>query len=128
MKRWHWVMLMASMLACACSSKPAQPTTGSQGTVGSGVTPPPVGASSAKTCADVKPRVEQLYRAEAQSKEPKRVEDAVADNTAMAMTDCAKNPAVVVPCLAGAGSVADLEKRCLVPLDDEGTEGEALRK
>jgi hypothetical protein len=127
MKRWHRVMLMASMLACACPSKPTAPNNGSQGT-GSDVTTPPVQPSNATTCNEVKARVEQLYRAEAQIKEPKRVEDAVADNTAMAMADCAKDPAKTVPCLASAATVADLEKRCLVPLDDEGTEGEAVRK
>jgi hypothetical protein len=76
----------------------------------------------------VKPRVEQLYRVEAQSKEPKRVDEAVADNTTMAMNDCAKDPGKLVPCLARVPTAAALEKECLIPLDDEGTEAEALRK
>jgi hypothetical protein len=71
----------------------------------------------------VRPRVEQLYRAEAQAKEPTRVDDAVADNTHMVMNDCAKDPAKIVPCLAKAATVSELEKDCLIPLDDEGTEG-----
>jgi hypothetical protein len=77
---------------------------------------------SATTCDGVKPRVQDLYRAEAQQKEPKRVDEAVADNTQMVMNDCAKDPDKTVPCLAKAGSVAELEKDCLIPLDDEGTE------
>jgi O-acetylhomoserine/O-acetylserine sulfhydrylase-like pyridoxal-dependent enzyme len=70
----------------------------------------------------VKPRVEDLYRTEAQQKEPKRIDEAVADNTQMVMNDCAKDPAKTVPCLASVASVAELEKNCLIPLDDEGTE------
>jgi hypothetical protein len=119
MKRWLPVVALSAL--GACPGKSAAPTTGSQGTV-------TVAPTSARTCDEVRPRVEQLYRAEAQVKEPTRVDEAVADNTAMAMTDCAKDPATAVPCLASVPTVAELEKRCLVPLDDEGTEGDALRK
>jgi len=108
---------------CACSSTHGTGT----GSGGSGLgSAPPV--ANAKTCDDVKPRVEQMYRGEAQVKEPKRVDEAVADNTAMVMKDCAKDPAKIVPCLGSAGSVAELEKQCLFQLDDEGTEGEAIAK
>jgi len=107
-------LVLLVMVACACpSKKPAQ-----QGPGGSAA--PPV--ATATTCDGVKPRVEQLYRAEAQSKEPKRVEEAVADNTQMVMNDCVKDPAKTVPCLAKAATVSELEKDCLIPLDDEGTE------
>jgi hypothetical protein len=115
-----WLALVAAV-AASCSS--THGTGAGSGSVGSG--PPAVHAT---TCDEVKPRVEQLYRAEAQAKEPKRVDEAVADNTAMVMKDCAKDPGKTVPCLARAGSVAELEKQCLIPLDDEGTEGEALGK
>ncbi len=119
--KWWLVALAVS----ACSS--THGTGAGSGSMGSsGVTAPPV--ANAKTCDDVKPRVEQMYRGEAQIKEPKRVDEAVADNTAMVMRDCAKDPAKAVPCLAAAGSVVELEKQCLVQLDDEGTEGEALGK
>jgi hypothetical protein len=105
--------LLLVLAACACPSKPtAVPQTGS-GAVA------PTGA-----CADARANVEQLYRAEAQQKEPKRVDEATADNTRMVMTDCAKDPARVAPCLQKAASVAELEKQCLIPLDEEGTEGE----
>jgi hypothetical protein len=117
----RWLVLLA-MVACACPNKQtAGPSTGS-GTGGSGEVTPPV--TNANTCDEVKPRIEQLYRAEGQTREPKRVEDFVADNTAMVMADCAKDPARFVPCIASAPTVADLEKQCTVPLDDEGTEAD----
>ena len=115
-----WVLVAVA----ACSGTTTGPTTTGSGSGTTVVMPP----SDAKTCDDVKARVEQLYRVEAQSKEPKRVDEAVADNTTMAMNDCAKDPAKIVPCLASVPSVAELEKQCLIPLDDEGSEGEALRK
>ena len=122
MKLTAWLVLAV----CACSSTHGTgPGSGSGPGSGPGSASPP---STATTCDEVRPRVEQLYRGEAQIKEPKRVDEAVADNTAMVMKDCARDPAKLVPCLARAGSVAELEKQCLFPLDDEGTEGEALRK
>jgi hypothetical protein len=104
--------LVAALLACACSGK-------GSATVG--------GGSGARSCDEIRAKVEQLYRAEAQAKEPKRVEEAVSDNTTMVMNDCARAPAKVVKCVNGASSVAELEKQCLASLDDEGTEGEELR-
>lgn len=113
----RWVLLLT--LVAACPGKPATNGTG-QGGSGSGA---PV-VTNAKSCADVGAKIEALYRAEAQAKEPKRVDGFVADNTTMVMNDCNKDPAIVVPCLAKAQSIAELEKNCLVPLDDEGTEGD----
>lgn len=118
-----WLVLL---MACACPAKPAPITaaTGSgSGGAGSG------GASTiqpvtATTCDGVKARVEALYRGEAQQKEPTRVEEAVSDNTTMVMTDCTKDPGKLVPCLAKVATVGELEKTCLIPLDDEGTEGD----
>jgi hypothetical protein len=96
-------------------------------TTGSGAGSSTVVVANATTCDGVRAKIEELYRAEAQVKEPKRVEDAVADNTRMVLNDCAKDPAKFAPCIAKAASVADLEKLCLVPLDDEGTENETKR-
>ena len=107
----------AALLACACSGK------GGTTTVGGGNE-----GGEARTCEGIRPKVERLYRAEAEAKEPKRVDEAVADNTRMVMNDCAKAPATVARCVNGVSSVAELEKKCLVPLDDEGTEGEELRR
>lgn len=110
------------LVLCGCPSKPTTGPSNGSNTTGNGSGP--TTATNAKTCDDVKPRVEQLYRVEAQAKEPKRIEEAVADNTTMVMRDCARDPATFVPCLASVPSIAELEKKCLVPLDDEGTEGD----
>ena len=115
----RWLVIVA---LAACSS--THGTGAGSGSSGGGPSTPPT--TNAKTCDDVKSRIEQMYRSEAQAKEPKRVEEAVADNTAMVMNDCAKDPAKIVPCLARAGSIAELEQQCLIQLDDEGTEGQAL--
>jgi hypothetical protein len=118
----RWLVLLV-LVACACPNKQTTgPSTGSGATGGGGVVTPPV--TNANTCDEVKPRIEQLYRTEAQTREPKRVEDFVADNTAMVMADCAKDPARFIPCISRAPTVSDLEKQCTVPLDDEGTEGD----
>jgi len=120
MTRWSALLVIVAC-ACACPNKTTTgPGTGSAGSGGT-VTPP---VTNANTCNEVKARVEQLYRAEGQAKEPKRVEDFVADNTAMIMADCAKDPARYVPCISAAPNVAELEKQCTEPLDDEGTEGD----
>jgi len=112
-----WLLLL---VACACPAKPAPTTATGSGTASGSA----VAATDATTCDGVRPRVEALYRGEAQQKEPTRVEEAVSDNTTMVMNDCTKDPAKLVPCLAKAATVAELEKTCLIPLDEEGTEGD----
>nr|MDQ3365273.1 hypothetical protein [Myxococcota bacterium] len=84
--------------------------------------------SSAATCEGTRARVEGLYRRELADQEPGRMTQLVADNTTMVLDDCAKDPPRVIACIAAAASVADLERTCLLPLDDEGSEGDALRK
>lgn len=111
-------VLLVLVLA-GCPSKP--PTT--TGTGSGSATPP-----SNEVCASIRAKVEGLYRAEAQQKEPERVEEAVRDNTDMVMSECAKNPTAVAPCVANAQAIDIIEKTCLAPLDEEGSEGEALRK
>ena len=115
--RW----LIVVLVACSSSSKPPTTTNGS----GSGGPPPVAG-----TCDTVKPKIEKLYRAEATANKetPERIAEAVADNTTMVMAECAKSPAKVSACIDHSETAADLEKQCLAPLDNEGTEGEALRK
>jgi hypothetical protein len=110
----------AALLACACS--------GQRNTPGGGGGGGGSGGSAASPCDGIRAKVEKLYRAEAEAKEPKRVEESVADNTAMVLNDCAKAPAKVAACVSAASSVAALERECLSPLDDEGTEGEELRR
>jgi hypothetical protein len=109
------VLLFVGACACPEGKPPTKPTTGS----GSGT--PPVGCDAARA------KVEQLYRAEAQVKEPKRVDQAVADNTAMVMNDCAKAVDKVTACIRSISTVAELEAKCLRPLDDEGSEGNELK-
>ena len=86
--------------------------------------PPAPPSSAAATCASVRSRVEALYRAEAQQREPGRVDEYVSDNTTMIMNDCVKNEAKLAPCIAATPSVPAMEHDCVIPLDDEGTEGE----
>lgn len=99
----------------------------------SGQTPPVTGGNGSNTppvasgCEGIKGKLEQLYRAEAEAKEPKHVEGAVADNTQMVLNDCAKDPAKVSACVQAASSVAEIESKCVRPLDDEGTEGNDLK-
>lgn len=111
------VLLFVALFACACPSKPGTGTGPGTG----GVTQPP--GPLPAVCQAQRGKVEQLYRAEAQVKEPSRVDEAVADNTTMVMNDCAKQPDQVASCLGTANTVVDLESQCLAPLDDEGTEG-----
>ncbi len=118
---WKLGLCAMALVACACPSQQGGGPVGA----GSGSTVAAAG-SSAASCAAVRDKVAGLYRVEAQVREPKRVEAAVADNTAMVMRDCARSPATVAPCIDAAPTVAALEKTCLVPLDPEGTEGDAL--
>jgi len=114
-----WLIAIA-VLGCGTSKPPAGTSAGSA-----------TGSSAGGTgtaCDAARAKVEQLYRAEAQAREPKRVDEAVADNTTMVMNDCVRAPAKVAACIAGVASVADLETRCLVALDDEGSEGDPLAR
>lgn len=120
----RWLVLLA---VSACSSTHATgPTGGPTAGATAGDAPPVV--EHATSCDEVRPRVEAMYRAEAQAREPQRVEEATADNTTMVMNDCARDPAKAVPCLAKVGTIAELEQQCLIPLDDEGTEGERFAR
>jgi len=111
------LVVVSLLFACACpDSKPVQNPTGSGG-------PGPI----ATGCETMRLKVEGLYRTEAQAKEPKRVDEAVADNTTMVMNDCAKDPAKVSACLERVSTIADLEAKCLVQLDEAGTEGNQLK-
>ena len=124
---------LVTIVACACPKKGGGGAgNGSAEGNGSNVVAPPAGG-----CEGLRPQVEAMYRAEAQAKEPNRVEEAVADNTAMVMAECAKAPDRFSTCLAqapkGTGAEAqawtakDLETHCMPQLDDEGSEGDALR-
>jgi NAD(P)H-dependent flavin oxidoreductase YrpB (nitropropane dioxygenase family) len=111
---------VASLACGACGHADRPPN---EPTAGSGSAP-----GRAGTCNAVRARVEQLYRDEAKASEPSRVDEAVADNTAMVMNDCAQAPDKVAACIAAVTTVKDLEARCLAPIDDEGTEGDKLAR
>ncbi len=111
------MMAIAATLVSACPGKSGPPAGGG----GSGGDP-------ARLCEGLRPKIERLYRAEAAAKEPQRADEAVADNTTMVMNDCIKAPARVAPCVDRVSTVAEIEQQCLLPLDDEGSEGEELRK
>ena len=112
--RW----LIVALLACGCPARPAAPATGGNGTAHDDTT--------GTGCTAVRGKIEQLYRTEASSREPTRIAEAAADNTAMVMTDCARSPAEVTACIAAVTTAAELEARCLAPIDDEGSEGDKL--
>lgn len=97
--------VVVALVACACPSKQA---------AGPGSGSAVVQVKNPTTCADVQGKIAQLYGSDPQA----------ADNVHMVMSDCAKDPAHRVPCIASAQTVAELEKQCLIPLDEEGTEGE----
>lgn len=88
--------------ACACGQKKE---TGS----GTGT-----GTGTAAGCEEARPNVERIYGGNA-------------DDVAMVMKDCAQDPARVAPCAAAAKDATELEARCLLPLDEEGSEGDRFK-
>jgi len=108
--------ILALLVACCPPPPAATPHAGSN--EGSAVVP-------ANGCEAARAKVDALYRADATTREPKRIDEATADNVAMVMKECAKAPDKVAPCLANVLTTADLESACLKPLDEEGTEGDA---
>jgi len=116
MKRGLVLVLVLVVGAC-----PGKQATGGGSTGGSGSGP------AGSRCEAARAAVERLYRAEATEPDPTRLATWVADNTTMVLNDCVKDPGKRVPCIQRATSVAELESKCVSPLDDEGTEGEELR-
>ena len=123
---WKLGLCVGALVACACPNQQGGRPGGGPGGEGSGSATVVLSPGQPASCAAVRDKVAGLYRAEARVKEPKRVEEAVADNTTMVMNDCARSPAKVATCLAAVATVEALEKTCLVPLDPEGTDGDAL--
>jgi hypothetical protein len=120
MKRW----ILIALVACGGPAKPpAVPGEGATtGGPASGVQP------NAPACDAARGKIEQLYRTEAKDREPARLDELVADNTTMVMNDCRKAPDKVPACITAATTVKELEARCLVPLDDEGSEGDSVAR
>jgi hypothetical protein len=123
-----WLFLVA-MVACGPPSKPpAGPTGGTTAGTTAGTGPASGARSTSPACDAVRAKVEQLYRAAARDRDPARVNELVADNTTMVMNDCVKAPDQAPACITAATTVHELEARCLVPIDDEGTEGDKLAR
>jgi hypothetical protein len=116
MKRW----IVVALLGAGCPGKPPVPPV--EASAGGGSAP------TGTSCDAMRPKVEQLYRAEPRGREPAQVAEVVADNTTMVMNDCRKAPDKVTACIAAATNVRELEARCLVPIDDEGTEGDSVAR
>ena len=120
------VLAIASTTACTCGASGA-----GKGGVGAGsgsATGAETGAAPS-ACANVRPQVEALYRAEvtAGGATPDRVAEAVRDNTAMVMAECSERPSLAA-CAARARTAQQLEAACLQPLSDEGTEGATISR
>jgi hypothetical protein len=110
MKRLVVLVLLAG---CACGKKDG---TGPNGGGGNG-TGTGTGTGNVADCEAVKAHVETLYAGS----------ETAADDVAMVMKDCAENPGLVAGCARNAKTAADLEQRCLIPLDDEGSEGDRFK-
>jgi hypothetical protein len=119
MTRW-----LVALIIVGCGNPaviaPGGSSAGTAGSAGatSGVRP------TGTACDAARAKVAQLYRASARGKQPARVEEIVADNTTMVMNDCVASPDKIAACVAAATTVSELEARCLIPLDDEGSEGD----
>ena len=109
----RWLLVLGFATACGAPAQPAA------------ITPKPR-PHDPYLCEEARPRVWNLYRADAEQHEPKRADDAARDNTQMAMNDCAKDTRVG-SCLLHAQTVDEIERHCLIPLDPDGREGDALK-
>jgi hypothetical protein len=123
--RW---LIAAALVACACPSKQAGTGTTTTGGGGSGIGSSGGGQVELTGCEAARSKVEALYRADAQQHEPKRVDEAVADNTAMVMAECNRLPDAFTTCISSVTSVKDLETLCMPKLDEEGSEADALAR
>ena len=120
------VVLLAIFVAsgaCACKD----------GSKAGGTTPPTGGddpsvkgdpAECEKSRDKVKALYEKAAAAEAKPDDSEEVRalhaQTVEDNTNMVLVDCRAQPARFAPCLEAAVSVEQMERDCLIPLDDEG--------
>jgi hypothetical protein len=105
---------------CACKGSGTGTGRGTGSGSGSGT-----GGGDPAACATIEAHVTDLYRASAERTKLTDVE--IADNVAMVLGECKEAAARVVPCVQRATAVDQLERQCLAPLDDEGSEGERFR-
>lgn len=118
--------MLGTAAACGCKSKGGTTGTGNGNADDAGVDGPPV---DPKVCDESRSHIETLYTSEmpdltgAEADKIALEKQIVADNVDMMLVDCRKNPRRFAPCLKSAVSVAQMERDCLIPLDDEGREG-----
>ena len=108
------------VVLCSCNGNSKSPTTGN----------PKLGPEA---CTSARDHIAAVYKAEMPPSEDEkqkiRNHQAVEDNTRMILTDCRTDPTRFVPCIVKAKTVATLEAKCLIPLDDEGrVEGNRFRR
>lgn len=117
MKLAGWVVIVAVVVETACACK---------GSSSGGGTGPGTGTGTidASACDAQLEHVRGLYGTA--SGRVEMSEGEVADNVDMVMRECKAAPAKVAPCLAKATAVAQLERTCLPPLDDDGREGQVF--
>jgi hypothetical protein len=114
-------MAIAIALLAACGGKNHGDGTGTGTSSAS--------ASASADCKAIEPHVRELYHAEATAAASgEDVEEQTTDNVTMVMNDCAAKPDKVAACAGAAKTVAELEKQCLIPLDDEGSEGDRFKE
>ena len=93
---------------------------GGSGGGGGGQQPP----AADPRCEAIRPRVRSLYeaaqKAAPQKPEPDLAADLLEADVAMVVADCAADPDRVAPCAERAADADELERTCLIPLDDEG--------
>jgi len=109
--------LLLAAAASACSPGGSARTAGDDSGGG------PAAADLDPRCAKVQPRVRSLYQKAqdpAADKDKALADDLLAANVTMVMNDCRADPARVAPCAERVADAAELERTCLIPLDDEG--------
>jgi hypothetical protein len=121
--RSAYLALLVAFAACSRGGGSARPKAEDSGGAG----PAPVELDP--RCAKIQPRVRSLYqKAQAADKDKALADDLLAANVTMVMNDCSAEPDRVAPCVERADDAAELERTCLIPLDDEGAvDGDRLR-
>ena len=96
----------------ACSSRTTAP----------GPAHPKDGGEPQDACQALEQELTSLYREQATQEgvAPALQDEFVADNLHMVLSDCRAAPKTVLPCLQRVSSVPEIERSCLIPLDDEG--------
>lgn len=108
-------MLVGLGVGCTCGGSKPPPGGG------------PIDPTAVQRCAGLTDKLAALYGAEAAAAgaSSERQAEAVRDNSAMVLAECARRPEVE-RCAANATSAAELERRCLLPLPEDGSEAAAL--